>query len=105
MRFLQAGHFVEEEPLAPKAASPVSVVAQDPTEQLPPGCSGKGKGSMPPLQRADSVKQRTIQVGLLRGELNHDRAVLSSQSGVLAADTAVTHFLAQQYGLTPRNAC
>ena len=59
----QAGDFVEE-PAVPKPASPVSIKAQDLTEQPPPDGSWKGKGSMPPLQRADSVKQRTIQVGL-----------------------------------------
>ena len=67
VRCWQAGDFVEE-PVVPKPASPVSVMAQDLAEQPPPDGSWKGKGSMPPLQRADSVKQRTIQVGLsLRG--------------------------------------
>ena len=35
----------------------------------PPDSSWKGKGSMPPLQRADSVKQRTIQVGAFTGHI------------------------------------
>lgn len=55
--------------MVPKAASPVSVVAQEFAEQALPVNSWKGKGSMPPLQRADSVKQRTIQVGAFTGHI------------------------------------
>ena len=56
---MQAGQFVDELPGPANGTPPGSLDSQ----QVQLAGSYKGKGSaLPPLQRADSVKQRTIQV-------------------------------------------
>ena len=56
---MQAGQFVDEPPGPASGTPPGSLDSQQ--GQLPGSYKGKGS-ALPPLQRADSVKHRTIQV-------------------------------------------